>query len=454
MQNARDAATSLVSYALACLLLSVGLLGGAGAAFADIQVVRVSKSGTPQAPLAIVLVHGFNSSADAAFKNASGVRWSEIMGSDDRILHQANDAGGTLTLASAAVYTIDYSAFTDATAASADVSIEDISRSIADKEGFRWIFRNHKQVWIIAHSMGGIVIKRALLKLSASEPDTLAQLLGLSLIAVPANGAPLANRASDTKLGSFFRSIWGVSDRQLRELTGIESGNSYLQAMRTDWATFVDAPERAKRLYLACAYEGLATPVSGLGVTITETVVVPQLYSDSKCVGEEARIRADHIQIVKPSSRDSQVHEWLFTTLRTALRSSRSGVSATRENESPQAEACRLAKGDMDGVVTRQAADGATIVSARRSIAQPDTTQRFSAMRIADEYAKGELVRYLKQYVNSQRFVTETEGKPALRESIRSVAEGDLRSVQTIQSCYVDGVAWVRLEHRSQARSP
>jgi pimeloyl-ACP methyl ester carboxylesterase len=417
-------------------------------AFADVRVRRLTSAVEPPSPLAIVFVHGFNSSAETAFRNASGIQWSDIVHKDERPLASRSAAAGPASLAAATNYSIDYSPLSNTTSASADVSIEDISRAIADKDDFRAIFRNHQYVWIIAHSMGGVVAKRALMKLNAAEPDAFGKLIGMSLIAVPANGAPLAGRSTGTMLGSVVRIVWGVSERQLRELTGIDGGNSYLQAMRTDWAVLVDTSNRRRRLYLACAYEGLPTPVTGGGITIASSVVVPQLYSDSKCVGEDARINADHFQIVKPSSQESPIHEWLYTTLRTALRDIGPTAGAPAQTTSPRAAECAATKDEPDDMVVRPAPDGTLLVSARRSVVQKDGNQRFTSLKIAEEYAKGDLIRNVQQYVRSERFTTEAQGRPEFRETVQSLAKGNLSGVLITQSCYVDGIAWVRLEYR------
>lgn len=430
---------ALSALACMCQLLAVAT------ALADVQVRRVNGSGSREA-LAIVLVHGFNSSAGAAFKNKSGTHWTDIISVDSRPL-----SGGTTSLASAALYTLDYSSLTNATAAAADTSIEDISRSIADKDAFRAIFREHRHVWIVAHSMGGVVAKRALIKLNALEPEAWRSLLGMSLIAVPANGAPLASRATDTAFGRALRAVWGVSERQLRELSGLDGGNSYLQAMRNDWSLFVDGAGRRGSIYLACAHEGLATPVTGLGVTLVEVVVVPQLYSDTKCVGEEARFAADHQQIVKPASRDAAVHEWLFTTLRTALRNA-DAPAGDRAAEGSRAATCASSKDEPNGAIPSTSADGQQIVSARQAVVEPNAAQRFNAMKIAEEQAKADLVRYAQQFVASRRALRSADGRMDFQESISSLAQGNLTGVQIVQSCYLDGVAWVKIQHRAAHR--
>lgn len=441
-------ATQGVMSTLVCLLLL------ASSAVADVRIRRLAENTLAASHLAIVFVHGFSSSADDAFRHANGTRWGDIIRKDDRLIAEGPHFDRPIPLSSVTLYDVDYASLTGRTSAAGAIGIEDISRTIVDNDDFRAIFRRHERVWFIAHSMGGLVIKRALLKLHAADGGAWRKLLGISLIAVPANGAPLATRASDTTLGAFFRAIWGLSERQLRELTGIDGGNSYLQAMKNDWALFVDAPDRRGLIHLACAYEGSPTSVSGLGIRITEAMVVPQLYSDGKCVGEEARIPADHIQIVKPASRQAIIHEWLFTTLQAAIRNStvRRQTTTSHASVSTYAAACAAAKDEPNGVWSVAEPDGSRRVTARQSVFEPDIAKQFAAQKVAAAQAKAELVREAKEYVGSEQFVTDTEGRAVLRETVRILASGNLRGVRTLQSCYVNGVAWVKVEHHTTGR--
>ena len=102
---------------------------------------------------------------------------------------------------------------------------------------------------------------------------------------------------------------------------------------------------------------------------------------------------------------------------------------------------CAAAKYEQDGDQVVSAADGTRKIVVRRSQVQPDPLQRIEAMIIAEERAKAALVSYARSHTRQER-VTSSK----LQEMIRSVAEGDLSGVRRVQSCYEDGMAWVKLE--------
>lgn len=297
----------------------------------DVRAIRYSNFTADSSDIALVFIHGLNGSSEASFRNEQGSTWFQIILDDRRPLSDNPDASRRRRFSDIAIYSIDYSHLTQSQSSRSAISIEDIAQSVHDNDDFRAIFRAHPHVWIVAHSMGGIVTKRVLLKLHASEPQAWKRLLGLSLVAVPASGSPLANLGRDRKMIGVLQYVFGLSERQISEITTLDGagGNSFLQVIINDWASFVDSNERRGKFYLACAFEGSATRyqpligrVPGLGEIVAfEGTVVPQLYSESKCTGPSRKIaRADHFEVVKPTSRDSDIHQWLFTSIKEALR--------------------------------------------------------------------------------------------------------------------------------------
>jgi hypothetical protein len=107
---------------------------------------------------------------------------------------------------------------------------------------------------------------------------------------------------------------------------------------------------------------------------------------------------------------------------------------------------CAATRHEQDGVKVVAELDGTRRIMARRSVVQPDALQRIEAGIIAEERAKADLVSYARDHTRRERETEVVPGSPKLREMIRSVAEGDLSGVRTMQSCYEDGVAWVKLE--------
>lgn len=291
-------------------------------ALADVAVVRHPGGSSRSNGFAIVFVHGLTGGPSKTFTNSNGVSWHTIVAGDTRPLAERLENSPIRTLAEATIYSVDYSSLTEAVRANASVSIEDIAQAVASKDAFRAIFRDHRNVWIVAHSMGGVVTKRALVKLNASDKELIAKLTGISLVAVPANGAPLANQGSETPLGRMIRYVWGASEQQIKELTRVDSGNSFLQLINNDWANFVDDPTRRGQIQLSCAHEMLPTAAPYIGALGVSEVIVPQLYSEDKCTGERVRVRVDHFEIARPRDRDAAIHEFLFSSIRKAIQAS------------------------------------------------------------------------------------------------------------------------------------
>jgi hypothetical protein len=107
---------------------------------------------------------------------------------------------------------------------------------------------------------------------------------------------------------------------------------------------------------------------------------------------------------------------------------------------------CAAAKHDQDGEVVVIAPEGTRKIVVRRSAVQPDPLRRVEAITIAEERAKAALVSYARSHTRQERVTDTGPGRSKLEEMIRSVAEGDLSGVRRVQSCYEDGMAWVKLE--------
>jgi hypothetical protein len=107
---------------------------------------------------------------------------------------------------------------------------------------------------------------------------------------------------------------------------------------------------------------------------------------------------------------------------------------------------CAAARHEQDGTKVVTEPDGTRTIMARRSVVQPDPLQRIDAGIIAEERAKAAFVSYARDHTKRTIETEVVAGSQKLTEMMRSVAEGDLSGVRTVQSCYEDGVAWVKLE--------
>lgn len=110
---------------------------------------------------------------------------------------------------------------------------------------------------------------------------------------------------------------------------------------------------------------------------------------------------------------------------------------------------CIASRNEPEGVQVVANAAGKPIIVARRSLVEMDATKRFTALKIVEEGAKADLIRHAQQYIQTGRQTSDAARSIEFNEVIRSLASGNLTGVRTIQSCYVDGLAWVKLTQLS-----
>lgn len=148
------------------------------------------------------------------------------------------------------------------------------------------VFDDHERVAFLCHSMGGLIARRALILL----PDV-RKIAMLYFYATPTNGAEI------TKLARRIS-----SSPQLRSMLPLE-GNEALQQIEDDWVNRPDL--RAIPSY--CAYETL--PTDGV-------FVVTQSSARALCNRLPEAMNANHMEIVKPSSRTDPRYSRFATALR------------------------------------------------------------------------------------------------------------------------------------------
>jgi len=105
-------------------------------------------------------------------------------------------------------------------------SLEFIARNLDN-----WIrtkFRNARKISIVAHSMGGIIARR-FISLQMNRSDKLENIIQITFIASPHNGASLAD------IGKHVPTFEKV---QLQELS---QNSPFLLAVNSDWLTWVDS---------------------------------------------------------------------------------------------------------------------------------------------------------------------------------------------------------------------
>ncbi|MFZ1426251.1 MAG: hypothetical protein WAS21_05735 [Geminicoccaceae bacterium] len=231
----------------------------------------------------IIFIHGIYGDPDATFRNSSATKsWPELMSEDNRKMRVG--AGPPLSDYTVASVTIESSR--DST-----LSIEELSTRLATDLIDAGVFDEYQHVFFIAHSMGGILLKRMLIA-SAFDPRfavILDRTQAAILISVPSKGSEAANFLS--RLPSFF------TGKPIIDLQTIDQ-NSFLRIVDGLWWSFL---KRTHRPAVFCAYETQAVA----GIT-----VVPEIYTESQCDNIPRGEPRDHISIVKPIDQNDSVYEW------------------------------------------------------------------------------------------------------------------------------------------------
>jgi pimeloyl-ACP methyl ester carboxylesterase len=301
---------------LVVLLLIVVLVKTANA----VDVRRVGQKTSQSSDVALIFFHGLRSNPDDSFTNDSGRTWFQIIQSDTTSLPLGYSPS------SLDVFVADWSDVFKSTA-----NTEEAARLILDDRSFINVFKAYNHIILVGHSMGGIVIKRVLLAMRTNK-KLLHRVIGVGLLAVPSNGAPLADIIArpgfwcrldvfewfcpDQLTWDLFASEWfGAKWIQISDLTTIESGNTFLAATEKAWADFYDERIRIQGLpfHISCAYE--KDPM----FPAIDIKTVPRLYATSTCSGSAHALLKDHSSIAKPIDQSDDSHDWLVRLLEQSL---------------------------------------------------------------------------------------------------------------------------------------
>jgi len=253
------------------LLVPAFILLGAAPARSEFKYLH-----NPTSERLVVFVHGLFGDMRQTFAT-----WPTMMASDK----EARLGGRPLS--DHAIALLGYPA-----GAGDTLSIPEVeSRLLADLER-HGVAQKHKDIIFIAHSLGGLVLKRMLIGQSVGARSQLSNATKLVvLIASPAGGSWIAELVSPVASRLFGHRLMG-------ELKSREN-NSLMQSIQTDWERIVKQ-ELQQRPYIACAYEKL----SYFGV-----VIVPETRADQQC-DQKIAVNANHEDIVKPSSRQHDIYKW------------------------------------------------------------------------------------------------------------------------------------------------
>ena len=165
----------------------------------------------------------------------------------------------------------------------------------------RGFFANYENIYFITHSMGGLITKRVLISLDTpAERPNLQRVRLILFISVPSAGANVAAFATWISRNPQFA---GMDPRAAKD---------FLQSTEGDWETLLrnrTASAPFPRTYSAYETQSIS------GVT-----AVPELYISHAADAPPIAFDYDHIAIVKPRGKQTEVYQWAKARIAEAAR--------------------------------------------------------------------------------------------------------------------------------------
>jgi pimeloyl-ACP methyl ester carboxylesterase len=327
----------IVLFLICLVVLRAGPASGIG-----VEAIRQNPAG---ADVAVVFVHGLAGGPCSSFESAT-----ELTKAGERTYECKSEPGprprpaqiplswftvfdrdgatklpGGRAMDEVDLFTVSY---TDA--ARGSMSVTDIGERLAKDDEFLKILDDYNNVLFVAHSMGGIVIRRAIVRLELSRQQArLDRIIGVALLGSPSEGAPLADLFTEVGCwdwmpqwirsflsrkfcwGKFAAQFGGAGWDQISDLRTLDGHNHLLQALQTDWGSVVDN-RRGKPFHIACAHETVAQ--------MLDRSIVDRLYTSTPGCLQNVPINATHTELIKPTGPQDDNHKWLRQTIKEALR--------------------------------------------------------------------------------------------------------------------------------------
>jgi len=269
------------------ICLSLFCCGSKPPTIPPIQPQPVSQSHylSPQRGLdgVIVFVHGIFGDADATWRNAdSGADWPTLVAKDVDFLSDE-------------VYVVSYYTPHFSHAANIEETAQNVLQGLYDDGVLQ-----HKRIYFVTHSMGGLIVKRILNMLDRpSRIADLRRIRAVLLISTPSQGATIA------EIGS-----WISLNPQLKDMKRADF-NTFLQSLENDYLYMLRERNRAHEDYpqVFCAYETLPTHA---------IYVVRRVYVSTSCDNVPLAMNYNHAEIVKPRDAKTEPYPWAKARIREA----------------------------------------------------------------------------------------------------------------------------------------
>jgi pimeloyl-ACP methyl ester carboxylesterase len=259
---------------------------------------------------AIIFIHGLMGSASETWTAPNSPK------NLAQLLMDAAPRGiDAIPLRNFKMYFIDYSqAFRGIS------DVESISRTVAAQLLASKALREHRTVYIIGHSLGGLIAKRSILFLLQRTTDAVHKISGLAFLGVPSKGAPLADWATSYGVVDLARYLGWNTEIVQSLTTRSEVINSLTENWQRTRAHFRQSGHGGFFPHISCVREGQMEQIGGtaeggnvfakgwnflLRQFSTQLTVVPKEYTYS---GEECDddggdiIAASHTQLPKAQS--------------------------------------------------------------------------------------------------------------------------------------------------------
>ena len=225
---------------------------------------------------AILFIHGFMGDPNITWRKGK-VYWPSIMKEDQNIINNH----------------IQVTTMTFPTTLLANkITLEELTQYVKDQLG---ILTSTKQnIYIVAHSMGGIVALSALASLYETDKFMFRKVKCIILFAVPFRGSGLS-----FGLTRFL----SLNNTQIKDFSQVDQ-NSYLQNLDARWRNILNERDINGDLFprIYTAYEKKRT------FMILKPVKLNALFPSRD--GEPFAFYKNHFDIVKPLSKDDLLHTW------------------------------------------------------------------------------------------------------------------------------------------------
>jgi hypothetical protein len=290
--------TMQVRLLAALVVLALGI--GAGRAQTAMEIKRV---GPPtQRDYAILLVHGL-SGTSGSFKN-----WIRMIQNDQApVLEQPHT---TIRLSQFDLFVADY------VTRGANVSIHEIGQLMARELQDSDLFRKYDMVWVVVHSLGGVVFHEAALQLVAENKLAYFRFIpGFLELGVPVSGSEFANVGND--LHPLVVKHFGFDPKLVSEL---KTDVPYLGGLNTKWSIFAMARYGGEGWPLVfCGSEKIEEAWLAKFLGVTGGVVVPKLFSSDVCHSAKSPVPKKHTALHEVTSTADESHKLLRQMVRDSL---------------------------------------------------------------------------------------------------------------------------------------